>query len=525
MIFQENLTMEEKLAILSDAAKYDVACTSSGVERKGKKGKLGNAEAAGICHSFAADGRCISLLKILFTNECIYNCKYCINRCTNDVPRATFTPEEVCRLTIEFYRRNYIEGLFLSSGIVQSPDYTMELICQTLKALRQQYHFNGYIHCKMIPGVSPDLVEEAGWFADRMSVNLELPTAKGLQELAPNKSRKTILTPMRQIQQGMAESRALLGMKGGNQSAYWYTQKRTGRALPGSQLSKNGQLPGSQPATIMQTSENQLATEKQPPKSTSANLPENQPHEKSNDAILPSAGNSRTALSRLDSRDISRGFVPAGQSTQMIIGATGESDYEILSVTEALYQRFDLKRVFYSAFVNVNQDTSLPAVNGQPPLRREHRLYQADFLLRFYGFQAEELLSAEKPFFNTWLDPKCDWALRHLELFPVEINHADYNTLLRVPGIGAKSARRIVNARRCGSLDYAALKKIGVVLKRAIYFITCDGHMMYPFMKIDEDYITRNLLDNDKEVMRGFGEDVTYRQLSLFDDSSQGGII
>lgn len=665
MIFQENLTIEEKLAILSDAAKYDVACTSSGVERSGKKGMLGSAAASGICHSFAADGRCISLLKILFTNECIYNCKYCINRCTNDIPRATFTPEEVCRLTIQFYRRNYIEGLFLSSGIVQSPDYTMELICQTLKLLRQQYHFNGYIHCKMIPGTSPELVEEAGWLADRMSVNLELPTSRGLQELAPNKSRKTILTPMRQIQQGMAESRELLGMKGGNQSAYWYTQKRTGRALPGSQLNQAGQLHGSknnqtaqlhdsknnQTARLHGSLNNQAAQLHSDQDNRTAQLHENQnnhaaqlhgdlnnqatqlhggqdnqttqlheyqnnraaqlhggqddqtaqlhgnlnnqaiqlhdgqgnqtahPHGNLNNqaaqpysgqgnqtalheyqnnhtaqlyggqnnqtaqlhgsqdnqttqlhenlnnhtAQLPPADTPQTALSHLASRDTRRGFVPAGQSTQMIIGATGESDYEILSVTEALYQRFDLKRVFYSAFVNVNQDASLPAVNGQPPLRREHRLYQADFLLRFYGFQAEELLSAEKPFFNTWLDPKCDWALRHLELFPVEINSADYNTLLRVPGIGAKSARRIVAARRSGSLDYASLKKIGVVLKRAIYFITCGGRMMYPFMKIEEDYITRNLLDNDQEVMKGFGEDVTYRQLSLFDENAMGG--
>ena len=290
-------------------------------------------------------------------------------------------------------------------------------------------------------------------------------------------------------------------------------QPATAAQLSGSQSTAASQFRGSQPATETKLSEEFPAGLSQKPAEERGN---------GNDGILPPTGPAGTALSRLGSRDISRGFVPAGQSTQMIIGATGESDYEILSVTEALYQRFDLKRVFYSAFVNVNQDTSLPAVNGQPPLRREHRLYQADFLLRFYGFQAEELLSAEKPFFNTWLDPKCDWALRHLELFPVEINRADYDTLLRVPGIGAKSARRIVDARRSGPLDYAALKKIGVVLKRAIYFITCGGQMMYPFMKINEDYITRNLLDNDKEVMKGFGEDVTYQQLSLFDGTGLG---
>lgn len=500
MIFQEHATIKQKLEILSDAAKYDVACTSSGVERKGKKGETGNTAASGICHAFGADGRCISLLKILFTNECIYNCKYCINRCTNDIPRATFTPEEVCTLTIEFYRRNYIEGLFLSSGIVESPDYTMELVCRTLHDLRTAHRFNGYIHCKAIPGASKELIEEAGWYADRMSINLELPTARGLQELAPNKSRKTILTPMRQIQNGMAESRAVLGMKGGNQSAYWYTQKRTGRALPGTDAA-------------LHATQNLFGTPK-PPEIITDKTEKVTPSASEN--LIPS---SNTGLTQWKHRDINRGFVPAGQSTQMIIGASGESDYEIMAVTEALYQRFDLKRVFFSAFINVNQDSSLPALNGQPPLRREHRLYQADFLLRFYGFRADELLTQQRPFFNTFLDPKCDWALSHLEHFPVEINTADFNTLLRVPGIGTKSAQRIVAARRTGSLDYQALKSIGVVMKRAIYFITCNGHMMYHFLKIDEDYITRNLLENDTDVMKGFDENVTYKQLTLFDNS------
>lgn len=495
MIFQENATLKQKLEILSDAAKYDVACTSSGVGRKGKKGQIGNTMASGICHAFGADGRCISLLKILYTNECIYNCKYCINRCTNDVPRATFTPEEVCTLTIEFYRRNYIEGLFLSSGIIESPDYTMELICRTLHDLRTVYRFNGYIHCKAVPGASGELIEMAGWYADRMSINLELPTARGLQEMAPNKSRRAILTPMRQIQNGMAESRAALGMKGGNQSAYWYTQKRTGRALPGAEIAALG-------AKNLFASRIEDKVSDRAPASVSEQA----------------ASNTTTALSQWKHMDTSRGFVPSGQSTQMIIGATGESDYEIMAVTEALYQKFDLKRVFYSAFINVNHDVNLPAVNGQPPLRREHRLYQADFLLRYYGFRAEELLTEKRPFFNTYLDPKCDWALSHLEHFPVEINTADYDTLLRVPGIGTKSAGRIVKARRSGSLDYQALKAIGVVMKRAIYFITCNGRMMYHFLKVDEDYITRNLLENDKDVMEGFGEKVTYKQLTLFED-------
>lgn len=482
MIFQEQASLREKLAILADAAKYDVACTSSGVDRRSRPGQLGNTAACGICHTFASDGRCISLLKILFTNECIHDCKYCLNRCSNDIPRATFTPEEVCTLTVEFYRRNYIEGLFLSSGIVQSADYTMEQICRTLKMLREEYHFNGYIHCKSIPGASPEWVEEAGWYADRMSVNLELPTAEGLRQLAPGKTRKTILTPMRQIQSGVAESRDLLGMKGGNQSAYWYTQKRLGRRLPSSDLT----------AALKGSSKKESIS-----------------------ALSRSAG--ETSLATWRRRDTSRGFVPSGQSTQMIIGATGESDYEIMAVTEALYQNFDLKRVFYSAFINVNQDPAMTQASLTPPPRREHRLYQADFLLRFYGFQAKELLTEKRPFFNTYLDPKCDWALGHLEQFPVEITRADYQTLLRVPGIGTKSARRILQARRTGSISFSSLKTMGVVLKRAIYFITCHGKSAYPFMKIDEDYITRNLLADEPDVMKGYGSHLTYKQLTFED--------
>lgn len=482
MIFQEQASLREKLAILADAAKYDVACTSSGVDRRSRPGQLGNTAACGICHTFASDGRCISLLKILFTNECIHDCKYCLNRCSNDIPRATFTPEEVCTLTVEFYRRNYIEGLFLSSGIVQSADYTMEQICRTLKMLREEYHFNGYIHCKSIPGASPEWVEEAGWYADRMSVNLELPTAEGLRQLAPGKTRKTILTPMRQIQSGVAESRDLLGMKGGNQSAYWYTQKRLGRRLPSSDLT----------AALKGSSKKESIS-----------------------ALSRSAG--ETSLATWRRRDTSLGFVPSGQSTQMIIGATGESDYEIMAVTEALYQNFDLKRVFYSAFINVNQDPAMTQASLTPPLRREHRLYQADFLLRFYGFQAKELLTEKRPFFNTYLDPKCDWALGHLEQFPVEITRADYQTLLRVPGIGTKSARRILQARRTGSISFSSLKTMGVVLKRAIYFITCHGKSAYPFMKIDEDYITRNLLADEPDVMKGYGSHLTYKQLTFED--------
>ena len=425
MKIQEAMSIYEKLDILSDAAKYDVACTSSGIDRKGDGKHMGNTVAKGICHSFSADGRCISLLKILFTNECVFDCKYCINRCSNDVPRASFTPEEVCTLTMEFYRRNYIEGLFLSSGILHNPVYTMELLYQTLYKLRNECQFQGYIHVKAIPGAPQELIDRTGLLADRMSINLELPTSESLKKLAPHKSRRTILTPMRQIQNRMEQNRQ------------------------------------------------ELMVYRQAPR-----------------------------------------FVPAGQSTQMIIGATPENDFEIVSVAESLYQKFQLKRVFYSAFVQVTEDSELPALPGGPPLLREHRLYQADWLMRFYGFQASELLSAKRPNFNVFLDPKCDWALSHLEQFPVEVTRAPYQTLLRVPGIGVKSAQRIVKARRYGALSFGDLKKMGVVLKRALYFITCGGRMMYP-VKIEEDYIMRNLLSVKERLPFDLEH---YHQLNLFDD-------
>lgn len=432
MRIQESMDLYEKLQILTDAAKYDVACTSSGADRKGDGTGMGSCERAGICHSFSADGRCISLLKILFTNECIYDCKYCINRRTNDVPRASFTPDEICRLTMEFYRRNYIEGLFLSSGVLVSPDYTMELLYAALYKLRYECNFQGYIHVKTIPGASHGLVERLGYLADRMSVNLELPTAEGLKALAPHKTRKKILEPMRLVQTKMTENKHEIEVYRGGQR-----------------------------------------------------------------------------------------FVPAGQSTQMIIGATPETDYQIIRVAQSLYQKFDLKRVFYSAFVHVNEDSALPARTGEgPPLLREHRLYQADWLLRYYHFQAEELLSEDQPNFNILFDPKCNWALKHLEYFPVEINRAEYRMLLRVPGIGYKSASRIVKARRLGILGFQDLKKMGVVLKRALYFITCGGKMMYP-TRMEEDYIARNLLETREKLpleIRNMG----YHQMSLFDDVKFG---
>lgn len=466
MIVLEDLEIEKKLEILSDAAKYDVACTSSGVERKGSQEGMGNATRCGICHSFAADGRCISLLKVLMTNECIYDCKYCINRRSNDTVRTSFTPQELCGLTIQFYRRNYIEGLFLSSGIRRSPDETMEQIYRVLFLLRRQYHFNGYIHVKGIPGASAELVQAVGYLADRMSLNLELPTAQGLQKLAPGKTREKILTPMRQIQNGIREQKLLLTDGG----------RIAKKPDNGSSL----YLPG----------DGQIL------------------REKSSYGVSTRSGKQER-------------FVPAGQSTQMIVGATQENDYQILTIAESLYRKFELKRVFYSAYVALNEDKDLPQVGTKPPLLREHRLYQADFLLRFYGFAAKELLSEEKPNFNVYLDPKCDWAIRHLEYFPVEINCADYEMLLRVPGIGVKSAQRIMRARRSAKLDFDQLKRIGVVLKRAHYFITCNGKMLY-HTKIEEDYITRRILELDHAKNWQMDYQMTYRQLSLFDDRKEG---
>ena len=421
--------LNEKLRILADAAKYDAACTSSGVDRKNGSMGTGNAVACGICHSFSADGRCISLLKILLTNDCCYDCVYCVNRVGNDTERATFSPDEVCTLTMGFYRRNYIEGLFLSSAVYRNPSYTMEMIYETVLRLRTVYHFHGYIHVKAIPGADPQLIQQTGFLVDRMSCNLELPTAEGLRSLAPNKPRRQLLKPMRQIQQQITVSKHEVAL-------YRHAQP----------------------------------------------------------------------------------FVPAGQSTQMIIGATGESDYQIMSVSEALYGRFKMKRVFYSAYVGVNEDSRLPAVGTLPPLLREHRLYQADWLIRFYGFKAAELLSKGQPNFNLLLDPKCDWAVRHLEAFPVEVMTADYYQLLRVPGLGVNSARRICRARRYGGLRFGDLKKMGVVLKRAMYFITCQGRVYMPF-RMDERFITTNLLGLKERLPENVvrsGD--TFRQLNLFDD-------
>ncbi len=412
----------KKLEILSDAAKYDVSCSSSGSNRANKKGGIGNASMAGICHSYSDDGRCISLLKILMTNYCIYDCVYCVNRSSNDLPRAIFTPEEIVDLTINFYKRNYIEGLFLSSAVYKDPNYTMEQILKVVKTLREKENFNGYIHTKTIPGTDDWLVDEVGKYVDRMSVNIELPSENGLKLLAPKKTKETILQPMRFIN-----------------------------------------------SNIIQTREERKIFKSKP------------------------------------------NFVPAGQTTQMIIGATDDSDLKILNLSENLYDTLNLKRVYYSAFIPVSTNPKLPAINS-PPLVRENRIYQADWLLRFYDFKAYELLDENKPNFDLDLDPKCDWALRNMGQFPVEINRADYKTLLRIPGIGVKSARRIMSARRFTKLDYYDLKKMGIVLKRAQHFITCDGKY-YGSKSTD-----RSILKAEIITPKNGKKDI--RQISMFDEVS-----
>ena len=416
------MELMDKLEILADAAKYDAACTSSGLDRAGQPGTIGSTTLAGCCHSFSADGRCISLLKVLMTNVCAYDCQYCVNRRSNDLPRAAFTPRELCELTMGFYRRNYIEGLFLSSAVLVNPDYTTERMIEALRLLREEYRFGGYIHAKAIPGADPRLTYRLGLLADRMSVNIELPSAGSLALLAPDKKKENILTPMGQIRDGIS-----------------------------------------------------LASRER-------------------------------KLCRHAPR-----FAPAGQSTQMIVGATPESDRQILTLTQGLYDKYHLKRVFYSAYMPVSNSPLLPAPQEfQPPLLREHRLYQADWLLRFYHFRAEELLDEEAPNLDPRLDPKCTWALRHLEFFPVEVNRADYEALLRVPGVGVRSARRILAARRVGPLTFEGLKRLGVVLKRAQYFLTCSGRPLTG-LRVREDGLLRHLaaLDAPREPVM--------EQLSLFD--------
>lgn len=474
-------SLEDKLTVLSDAAKYDVACTSSGVARSGKKGYLGNSVAAGVCHAFSADGRCISLLKILMSNYCVYDCKYCKNRVSNDIPRETFTPDEICTLTIEFYKRNYIEGLFLSSGVINNPNYTMEKICETLRLLRTKYMFNGYIHVKAIPGASEELLYSAGLLADRVSINMEMPTQDSLKKVAPNKTMKNILLPMNQISDTIARHRLAIGK--------FARMERAGinKYLVDSIWSAENKR-------IEQTEKNEMVSAL-----SVSNSSYNHPAE-SRDLMLK------------------RPFAPGGQSTQMIIGASGETDYQLIKTSQALYQKFDLKRVFYSAYIPLNEDSALPDLDTPVPLLREHRLYQADWLLRYYGFESDELFTAQDHFLDYRIDPKCNWAIRHLDTFPVEINTASPDLLLRVPGIGPTSVKKILSARRYGNITFEMLKKMRVVLKRAQYFITCGGKMLGRSL-IDRQYILSNLcIDERKEVLQIEDPADNYRQLNLFID-------
>lgn len=431
-----------KLALLADAAKYDVACTSSGIDRDAHMGALGNATAAGICHSFSADGRCITLLKVLFTNVCVFDCAYCASRCSNDVPRASFRPRELADLIMEFYRRNYIEGLFLSSGVLKSPDYTTERIIECLRILREEYGFRGYIHAKAVPGTSSDLLAALGLLADRISVNMELPSSESLALLCPNKTRDSIVAPMRQIREGIAEDRDTRTLM--RRDACYMAQRRPARKT--------------------------------------------------------------------------RAFAPAGQSTQMIIGATPETDFQILNLSSSLYKTMHMKRVFFSAYLSVNEDGRLPQGNAVQ-LDREHRLYQADWLMRFYKFDAAELIDEGQPFLATDIDPKANWAINHLDRFPIEVNTAPYEELLRVPGIGVRGAKAIVGARRATALGEAELRKLGVAYKRARFFITCRGRYQGHGTRFDKESLHAQLAAPIQAGSHGRRSGkVLAGQMSLFDD-------
>jgi len=430
----------EKLKILADSAKFDVSCSSSGASRHGQKGKLGSAAMEGICHTWSSDGRCVSLLKVLYSNKCVYDCKYCVNRRSVECPRASFEPDELARLTMEFYKRNYIEGLFLSSAVEVSPDYTAERILHCLRLLREKYGFYGYIHAKIIPGVSQEIVHALGMVADRLSVNIELPTQESLAKFAPQKKPKAIFTPMRQITNTLIEHHGL---------------KAPGRMFKDQDINSRSHYIGSGSV---------FGTASQVGKG-SANMM---------DFAQNSAGFNSKQLASVRAGGKQK-FAPAGQTTQMIIGAGGETDRQIIKTSESLYNLFKMKRVYFSAYIPVSDAPDLPDRFTPPPLAREHRLYQADWLLRFYGFTADEIIDEKHPFLDTDLDPKVSWALRHIEFFPIEINRASIEELLRIPGVGTVSAYRILRQRRVCAVKYEDLKKMGVVLKRAKYFLTCSG--------------------------------------------------
>lgn len=487
----------EKLRILADSAKYDVSCSSSGVDRK-NNGRIGSGHASGICHSWGADGRCISLLKVLFTNKCVYNCEYCVNKRNNDFPRASFEPEELARLTIEFYRRNYIEGLFLSSAVEVSPDYTAERILESLRILRYEYGFAGYIHAKIIPGVSKELLHSIGLVADRLSVNIEMPTSKSLELFAPQKKPKEIFAPMRQITNSLIERNSLSGpgtmFKGKDLNIPEHYLGGGGNKASREETLTGGLSNGPRYGTQNIKYETKTALGGGIAETSGAfALSESK------------AARENTTLSKRYGKK--EAFAPAGQTTQMIIGAGGETDESILTTSENLYRAFKMKRVYYSAYIPVVNSDVLPDKRTAPPLAREHRIYQADWLLRFYGFSVKELFNGGSANLDPDLDPKVTWALRNLELFPVEVNKASYEMLMRIPGIGAVSAKRIVRQRRVSAVRFDDLKKMGVVLKRAKYFLTCCGRY-YGERKFEPEVIRNSILQMEDGL-----------QLSMFDNN------
>lgn len=444
----KSMDVVEKLEILADAAKYDVACTSSGIDRDAAPGKVGLTQSAGCCHSFTPDGRCITLLKVLMTNVCVYDCAYCVNRASNEVKRATFTPRELADLTMGFYRRNYIEGLFLSSGVLNNPDFTTERMIEALTILREEYQFNGYIHAKAIPGASPELLEQLGLLCDRMSVNMELPSGPSLNLMCPQKSGQSIIAPMQQIRDSIAQDKETRS----------YTRKHT-----------------------------TYYGHKTPPKKR-------------------------------------RAFAPAGQSTQMIIGATPENDFQILNLSAALYTSLSLKRVFFSAYLPVSTDGRLPQT-APVQLDREHRLYQADWLMRFYKFDVTELIDEAHPYLDTDVDPKAYWALNHLDFFPVEVTTASLEELLRVPGIGPKGARNIIKARKSSAIGALELKKLGIALKRAQYFVTCNGKHLQPSIDFSPDTLRAFLITPKDGGKHGSRRRVPAGQMTLFDGIADDGTL
>lgn len=467
-----------KLKVLADSAKYDVSCSTSGVERK-NVGRMGSASCAGICHSWSADGRCISLLKVLFTNKCVYDCQYCVNRRSVDVERASFEPEELADLTMEFYRRNYIEGLFLSSAVELSPDYTAERILRCLSLLRYEHGFAGYIHAKIIPGVSQELIHAIGMVADRLSVNIELPTEESLQRLAPQKKAKAIFTPMKQITNTLIEQKSLKG---------------PGTMFKGQNLNSsiNYLQPEGKPLLQTEGADTDMG-----------------------DGSLWQIGNTKNnSLTKEVRYKYKEKFAPAGQTTQMIIGAGTETDSQIMKTSESLYHSFKMKRVYFSAYIPVSQSPLLPSIFNAPPLTREHRLYQADWLLRFYGFTADEMFTKDEPNLDLDLDPKITWALRNIQLFPIEVNKASMEELLRIPGVGTTSAFRIMRQRKVAAVKYDDLKKMGVVLKRARYFLTCSGKY-YGEKDLIPEYIRGKVLEADgiKRCLLPINDEL---QLSMF---------